>query len=157
MSEDEIETSLLEGITRPVRLGQGAVLNGRYRLDAELGRGGMGVVYRGTDLQLDREVAVKMLPEAAASDNGGAACCRKPAAAALNHPHIVAMHDVGEDGGIPFLVMELVPGTPLRRERIEDAREIVMLGAQVCDALAHAHAHGIVHRDIKPENIHRGQ
>jgi len=155
MSDEAAETRLLD--TQGVllaRLGEGVVLNARYRLDVELGRGGMGVVYRATDLQLDRQVAIKILPEAAGSSQARVRLVEEArAAAALNHPHIVAVHDVGEDRGVPFFVMELVHGTTLRAERIDDTREILAVATQVCDALAHAHAHGIVHRDIKPENI----
>src|SRR4029079_5612258 len=89
----------------------GAILRERYRLDSEIGRGGMGVVYRATDLELHREVAVKVLPAATSSIEARQRLMREArAAAALNHPHIVAVHDVGEANGTPFFVMELVHG-----------------------------------------------
>ncbi len=92
------------------------MLRDRYRLDSELGRGGMEIVYRATDLELHREVAVKVLSATATSSEGRERLLREArATAALNHPHIVAVHDVGETQGQPFLVMELVPGPRLSK------------------------------------------
>jgi len=136
----------------PSRLTAGATLNARYRLDTELGRGGMGIVYRATDLQLRREVAVKLLTSAAPLSEAPQRLLREGrAAAALNHPHIVSVYDTGEDHGVPYLVMELVAGDSLRDARL-DFEQIVAVGVQICDALSHAHAHEIVHRDLQPEN-----
>src|SRR3954471_4701270 len=106
MPDDTIETRLLNTEARSVaRLGDGVVLNGRYRLGAELGRGGMGIVFRATDLQLDRQIAIKVLPEAAGSAEARVRLLEEArAAAALNHPNIVAVYDVGEDRGVPFFV-----------------------------------------------------
>ena len=133
---------------------RGVVLGGRYRLDEELGRGGMGVVYRATDLELQRDVALKILPAATSSERDSGRLLREARAAAmLNHPHIVTVHDIGDESGRPFFVMELVAGRTLRDSNVTDFREIVDIASQVCDALAHAHSHGLVHRDIKPENI----
>src|SRR5262249_7442132 len=131
----------------------GAVLRQRYRLDSEIGRGGMGVVYRATDLELMREVAVKVVLEAASSDARQRLIREARAAAALNHPHIISVHDVGEAEGVPFFVMELVDGPSLAKARLSDLPRIVEIACQICAALDHAHANSIVHRDLKPDNV----
>ncbi len=132
----------------------GAVLQNRYRIDAELGRGGMGVVYRAHDALLDRNVAVKVLSDAKLGTEGRARLLREAQAAAqLNHPNIVSVHDAGENEGVPFIVMELVEGESLHDWRPQTLDETLSIARQVCAALEHAHAHGIVHRDLKPENI----
>ena len=131
----------------------GTVLRQRYRLDSEIGRGGMGIVYRATDLELMREVAVKVLAEAASADARQRLIREARAAAALNHPHIISVHDVGEAEGIPFFVMELVEGPSLAKARPSDLPRIVEIACQVCAALDHAHANRIVHRDLKPDNV----
>jgi hypothetical protein len=131
----------------------GAVLRQRYRLDSELGRGGMGVVYRATDLELMREVAVKVVSEAASTDARQRLIREARAAAALNHPHIISVHDFGEEQGIPFFVMELVDGPTLAKARPSDLPRIVEIACQICAALDHAHANSIVHRDLKPDNV----
>ena len=132
----------------------GAVLRDRYRLDSELGRGGMGVVYRATDLELQREVAVKVLSANASTSDARQRLIREArAAASLNHPHIVAVHDVGEAGGLPFLVMELVIGPSLSQARPTELTRVVEIAVQICSALEHAHANSIVHRDLKPDNV----
>ena len=138
----------------------GTLLNGRYRLDAELGRGGMGTVYRAHDTLLDRDVAVKVLSATGLGTDGRARLLREAqAAAGLNHPNIVTVHDVAEsDGGpseeaVPFIVMELVEGPSLHDRRPDTLEETVAVARQVCAALEHAHERSIVHRDLKPENI----
>jgi tetratricopeptide (TPR) repeat protein len=138
----------------------GTLLNGRYQLEAELGRGGMGVVYRAHDTLLDRPVAVKVLSAAALGTEGRAHLLREArAAAGLNHPNIVTVYDVGEAdaagpaGPMPFIVMELVEGPSLHDRRPDSLEETVAVARQVCAALEHAHTHGIVHRDLKPENV----
>ena len=130
----------------------GTILRERYRLESELGRGGMGTVYRATDLELQREVAVKVL-SAQNSDARERLIREARAAAALNHPHIVTIHDVGEVGGFPFLVMELVNGPRLSQARPTDFSRVVVIAVQICDALEHAHNNHIVHRDLKPDNV----
>jgi tetratricopeptide (TPR) repeat protein len=130
------------------------VLANRYRLDAELGRGGMGVIYRAYDTLLDRAVAVKVLSSSGLGSQGRARLLREAQAAAkLNHPNIVSVFDAGEADGEPFIVMELVEGESLHDRRPADLDEIVSLARQICAALDHAHSHNIVHRDLKPENV----
>lgn len=132
----------------------GTILRERYRLDSELGRGGMGTVYRATDLELQREVAVKILSATSHSSDARERLIREArAAAALNHPHIVTIHDVGEAAGMPFLVMELVTGPRLSQARPTDLSRVVAIAVQICDALEHAHDNSIVHRDLKPDNV----
>ncbi len=132
----------------------GSVLNERYRLDAEIGRGGMGIVYRADDTLLERDVAVKILSATALGTEGRAHLLGEArAAAGLNHPNIVAVYDVGEAGGVSFLVAELVEGRSLHDQPPESIDETISVARQVCTALEHAHAHGIVHRDLKPENV----
>ncbi|HEX4824917.1 MAG TPA: AAA family ATPase [Candidatus Polarisedimenticolaceae bacterium] len=147
------ETRQLDPADVP-RLISGTTLARRYKLESELGRGGMGIVFRASDLTLEREVAVKVLPEAAVTGEARERLFREArAAASLNHPGIVAVHDVGEHLGIPFFVMELVDGKDLHAQPPKTLQEIVALAGRILDALEHAHAHGIVHRDLKPENV----
>ncbi len=144
----------------------GMILQGRYRLDSELGHGGMGVVYRAHDTLLERAVAVKVLSESSLGSEGRARLLREAQAAAkLNHPNIVTIHDAGEvdlstepppfasSSRVPFIVMELAEGESLHDHPPHDMDEIVSIARQLCGALEHAHAHGIVHRDLKPENV----
>src|SRR6186713_2671640 len=130
---------------------------GHYRIDAQIGAGGMGVVYRATDLRLNRPVAIKFL---AAEMLGATARARfqreAQTASALNHPHILTVHDVGEFDSRQYLVTEFVDGGTLRdwaRATARTWRQTIELLVGVADGLAAAHAAGIVHRDIKPENI----
>jgi serine/threonine protein kinase/tetratricopeptide (TPR) repeat protein len=177
--------------------GPGLVLRDRYRLESEIGRGAMGMVFRATDLELLRPVAVKILAEkigGSFSEGGriqkstdiaqGAGTAEtsvpesrdKPersaaserlslddtrsrfvrearAAAALNHPNIVAVYDVGEDHGFPFFVMELVDGPNLGQRPPHELEQVIEVATQICDALEHAHTNKIVHRDLKPGNV----
>jgi len=130
----------------------GTILRERYRLDSEIGRGGMGTVFRATDLELQREVAVKLI-SAQNSDSRERLLREARAAAALNHPHIVTIHDVGEIDGFPFLVMEYVSGPRLSQARPTDFTRVVAIAVQICEALEHAHNNHIVHRDLKPDNV----
>src|SRR5262245_14984348 len=151
---DSQQTQILPEELRFSLPAPGTVLRDRYRLDDELGRGGMGVVYRATDLELQRQVAVKILSATSTQIDGRERLLREArATAALNHPHIVAVHDVGETDGKPFLVMELVPGPRLSQVRPRDIKRIVTIASQICDALEHAHSNSIVHRDLKPDNV----
>ena len=132
----------------------GDTLVNRYHIDSELGRGGMGVVYRARDTLLNRAVAVKILSATDLGVRGKARLLSEAQAAAkLNHPNIVTIHDAGEAEGVPFIVMELVEGESLRSLRPEALPEILAIAWQVCAALEHAHGVGIIHRDVKPENI----
>lgn len=149
------ESQATEIMTRESRgsFASGDVLSGRYRLDSQIGRGGMGVVFRATDLQLQRTVAVKVISENSSPDARERLIREARAAAALNHPHIVSVYDVGEAHGLPFLVMELVDGQSLGRMTRVDLSRIIEIGLQICAALEHAHANNIVHRDLKPDNV----
>jgi predicted ATPase len=132
----------------------GTLLQDRYRLDAELGMGGMGVVYRAHDALLDREVAVKLLSQSGLGTEGRERMLREAQAIAkLNHPNIVQVHDAGQLDGTPFIVMELVEGESLHDRPPKDFPGIVTVASQICAALEHAHQHGIIHRDLKPENV----
>jgi ABC-type oligopeptide transport system substrate-binding subunit len=132
----------------------GRCIHDRYRLDAELGRGGMGVVYRALDTLLDRPVAVKVVSKAGLGTEGRARLMNEARAAArLNHPNVISVHDAGESEGLPFIVMELAEGTTLHERRPAELDDIVSISRQICAALEHAHAHGVVHRDLKPENV----
>ncbi len=151
---DSQQTRILPDELRTSVPALGSILRERYRLDSELGRGGMGTVYRATDLELMREVAVKVLSATAHTSDARERLIREArAAAALNHPHIVTIHDVGETGGLPFLVMELVAGPRLSQARPTDLARVVEIAVQICAALEHAHANSIVHRDLKPDNV----
>jgi predicted ATPase len=130
----------------------------RYTLLAELGRGGMGVVYRAHDSLLDRPVAVKVLSSANLNDDGRARLLREAQSAArLNHPNIVSVYDAGfaESGAgpLPYIVLELVEGRSLHEQRPAALADTLAIARQICAALEHAHGHGIVHRDLKPENV----
>ena len=131
---------------------------GPYEIAAALGAGGMGEVYRARDTRLDRDVAVKVLPQAIANDSGRLRRFEQEAraAAALNHPGILALYDVGCDGGTAFMVTELLEGRSLRevlRGGHLAVSRVVELAAQIADGLAATHALNLVHRDVKPENI----
>jgi len=131
---------------------------GNYEIIAPIGAGGMGEVYRARDTRLGRDVAVKVLPEAFAKDADRLRRFEQEAraVAALNHPNILAIHDIGEHSGAPFLVSELLEGHSLREELNGGAlpmRRAVEYGTQIAQGLAAAHDKGIVHRDLKPENV----
>ncbi|HEX3813135.1 MAG TPA: PASTA domain-containing protein [Mycobacteriales bacterium] len=137
----------------------GTVFDGRYRLDGVLARGGMSTVYTGTDLRLDRTVAIKVMADSLIDDPVFVRRFSQEARAAarLSHPNVVAVYDQGSDGGHAYLVMELVVGHTLRdllRERGRLPPELATsILVPVLAALSAAHRAGLVHRDIKPENI----
>ena len=131
---------------------------GPYEIVAPIGAGGMGEVYRARDARLGREVALKVLPESFSRDAERLRRFEQEAraVAALNHPNILAIHDIGESGGAPFLVSELLEGHSLRKELDSGpvpTRRAVDYGTQLANGLAAAHDKGIVHRDLKPENV----
>jgi ABC-type transport system substrate-binding protein/serine/threonine protein kinase len=135
----------------------GTKLANRYELLGELGRGGMGVVYRARDPKLNREVAVKLIPSLDLTPELEERFQREAQVVAqMDHPAIVTIHDVGSDQGSLFFVMPLVGGTNLLRLiRDQSLRlgEVVDIGIQVAEALDYSHSRGVVHRDIKPANI----
>ena len=129
-----------------------------YRILETLGVGGMGAVYKAYDEKLRRVVALKLLPPEALSqeDRRRRFLQEARAASALNHPHILTVYDVGEDGGHPYMAMEYVEGETLRRKIEAGAfpiKEALEIAIQVGEGLAKAHEHGIIHRDLKPENL----
>lgn len=135
-------------------LAVGATLNDRYKLEAELGRGGMGTVYRAHDETLKRDVAIKMLSELGLGTEGRDRLLNEAQAIAqLSHPNIVSVFDAGEQDGTPYIVMEVIEGASLHDRPPKDMAGIARVAAQVCAALEHAHSQGVVHRDLKPENV----
>jgi eukaryotic-like serine/threonine-protein kinase len=131
---------------------------GRYLLQSEIARGGMGVVYRAVQIALNRPVALKMILSGTGASSREIERFELEARAAggLDHPNIVPVYDFGIENGTPFFSMAFVEGTnfqQLAQDRKLDAVAVVRLMLPVVDAVAHAHAHGIVHRDIKPSNI----
>ena len=131
---------------------------GRYEIRSKLGAGGMGEVYLAQDTKLGRKVALKILPAelAANQDRMRRFTQEAKAAAALNHPNIATIHEIGEHEGTHYIVMELVDGVTLREEIHQDQtelRKLLKYLQQVAEGLAKAHAAGIVHRDLKPDNI----
>ncbi|HWH93098.1 MAG TPA: protein kinase [Baekduia sp.] len=137
----------------------GTLLNGRYRLDAEIGTGGMSTVYRAFDTVLERQVAIKLMHREIASDSDQLERFRREARAVaqLNHPHIVTVIDAGEDDNTPYIVFEYVEGETLkdriRRHGRLPIQEAIAYAIEVARALGVAHDRGIVHRDVKPQNV----
>ncbi len=132
----------------------GNTLLDRYKIESELGKGGMGVVYKARDSLLNRAVAIKFLNTAGVGTEGKARLLQEARATAqLNHPNIVSVYDAGQADGEPFIVMEYVQGKTLREYPAPSVMDALDMGAQICKALEHAHTKGIIHRDLKPENI----
>jgi len=130
---------------------------GPYRIDAQIGRSGMGVVYRAYDTRLERAVALKLVNDVSLDATMRSSLLREAqCASALNHPHVCTVFDFGEFQGDPYIVMEWIDGRPLSditRTAGLTPEEALRYGAQVADALAHAHAGGVVHGDLKSANI----
>ena len=130
---------------------------GRYELRSQIGKGGMGEVYLALDTELDRTVAIKILPAEVASDQQRLQrfVQEAKAASALNHPHILTVHEIGTIGDSRYIATEFIEGDTLRQRIAAGMKleEILEISIQVTSALAAAHSAGIVHRDIKPENV----
>jgi tRNA A-37 threonylcarbamoyl transferase component Bud32/tetratricopeptide (TPR) repeat protein len=152
MSDDEEPTDQFSSRAR------GVVIAGRYRIEREIGRGGMASVFLAHDIRHDRQVALKFI-HAEVADRQATERFRREIAllARLQHPHILPLYDSGESDGALFYVMPYIGGESLRgriaREKRLPVNEAVRLACEIADALAYAHAHEIIHRDIKPENI----
>ena len=135
---------------------------GRYRILGRLGAGGMGVVFLAEDTELQRRVALKV-PHLHTHKSDPAKAVQRflreaRAAAAIRHPHVCPLHDIGQQDGCPYVVMPFIEGASLAEklqggQRIDDSREAARVGAEIAEALAAVHAHGIIHRDLKPGNI----
>src|SRR5688500_15110377 len=147
-----------EGQPTPLEVVPGRTTLGAYRVLEKIGAGGMGTVYLAKDVRLGRRVALKVLPAEFARDEELVRRFEQEAraASALNHPNIITVHEIGEEGGRLFIVTEYVEGRTLR-ERMWEERftplDALDACAQVAGALAKAHAAGVVHRDVKPENL----
>jgi eukaryotic-like serine/threonine-protein kinase len=137
----------------------GTLLSGRYRLDAQVGTGGMSSVYRAFDTVLERQVAIKVMHREIASHSDQLERFRREARAVaqLNHPHVVGVIDAGEDDATPYIVFEYVEGETLkdriRRQGRLPISEAVAYAIEIARALGAAHERGIVHRDVKPQNV----
>jgi serine/threonine protein kinase len=150
---DDVRDAIGSAFSRP-----NGPLAGRYRIERELGAGGMATVYLAYDLKHERRVALKVLkPELAAVIGAQRFLGEIKTTANLQHAHILSLFDSGEVEGTVFYVMPFVDGESLR-DRLERERQLpiadaVRLAREVADALSYAHSHGVIHRDIKPENI----
>jgi tRNA A-37 threonylcarbamoyl transferase component Bud32/phosphatidylglycerophosphate synthase len=152
--DDFLETPAFDVVARAMARAADAKLIGaivsHYKIEGRLGSGGMGIVYRARDTRLHRQVALKFLAEQLSRDR------EARAAAALNHPNICTIHEIGEHDERPFIAMELLEGRTLKQRLGAgslDIGEVIDIASQVADALEAAHTKGIIHRDIKPGNI----
>ncbi len=132
----------------------GNTINERYQVKSELGRGGMGIVYRAHDSTLNRDVALKLMSNTDLGTQGRARLLNEAQTVAqLDHPNIVTVFDAGEYEGKPYIVMQLVEGGTLHEHRPDNLDEILHVVKQVCAALDYAHQRDVIHRDLKPENV----
>ena len=156
-SSDDVRSSFLQSSELRVTLTSGTKL-GDYEVKSLVGSGGMGEVYRAHDSRLGRDVAIKVLPSFLSSDSERLRRFEQEAraAAALNHPNILAVFQMGTYEGTPYLVSELLEGEtlrePIKRGRLA-VRKAIDYGSQIARGLGAAHEKGIVHRDLKPENL----
>jgi len=156
MIESRMEHSRL-GSRRVMELSPGQRL-GRYEILGEIGAGGMATVFRARDLELERVVALKVLPSHVTLDDRFVSRFLHEArtVARLSHPAIVQVHDIGQDRGAWYISMELIPGQNLAeylREETPNLQQSVQIAAQVAEAIAYTHEHGVMHRDLKPSNV----
>jgi len=154
--ESHMENSRM-GTRRVVELSPGQRL-GRYEILGEIGAGGMATVFRARDLELERVVALKVLPSHVTLDDRFVSRFLHEArtVARLSHPAIVQVHDIGQDRGAWYISMELIPGQNLAeylREETPNLQQSVQIAAQVAEAIAYTHEHGVMHRDLKPSNV----
>src|ERR1041385_691062 len=131
---------------------------GRYEIRSQIGAGGMGEVYLAEDMRLGRKVAIKLLAEALTQNRDRLSRFDQEAyaASALNHPNIITIYEMGDEGGRHFIATEFIDGVTLRKQLSKtpmDFLQVLDIAIQIADALEEAHAAGIIHRDIKPENV----
>src|ERR1700746_3301491 len=130
----------------------------RYEILSAIGAGGMGEVYKARDTRLDRTIAIKILPEHISAKPQAHERFEREARAvsSLNHPHICTLHDIGQQDGIDYLVMEYLEGETLAHRLVKGPLpldQVLRYAVEIADALDQAHRHGVVHRDLKPGNI----
>jgi len=148
-----LKAMAIEGL-KMTELQAGTLFLDRYRIEATIGQGGMGIVYCAHDLLLERLVAIKLVSKNVLGSEARARLLNEArTSASLNHPNIVTIYDAGEIDDAPYVVMEFVEGKSLYECMPLALEEILPIMIQVCLALAHAHQHGIIHRDVKPENV----
>jgi serine/threonine protein kinase len=158
MSGERRESARTGAIMRAsMSLSPGAKL-GPYEIQAPVGAGGMGEVYRARDTRLERTVAIKVLPDHLSCNSDSKQRFEREARtiSSLNHPHICALYDVGTQDGVDFLVMECLEGQTLADRLQRGAlpiEQVLKVGIEIADALEEAHRHGVIHRDLKPDNI----
>jgi serine/threonine protein kinase/tetratricopeptide (TPR) repeat protein len=132
----------------------GSKIFDRYTIEQVVGQGGLGIVYRAYDTLLDRLVAVKFLTDSQLGSQGQTRLLHEAQVAArLNHPNIISIFDASQLDKATFIIMEFVEGSSLYERRPESIEETLRIARQICDALEHAHRHGVIHRDLKPENV----
>jgi serine/threonine protein kinase/tetratricopeptide (TPR) repeat protein len=130
------------------------VINKRYRLDEEIGRGGMGTVFRGWDMLLQRDVAIKLLSSELLGRGGADRLINEAIITArLDHPNIVTLYDAGKVEEGPYIVMQYIKGETLADYQPTSIDDSITISIQICSALSHAHSNGVIHRDLKPENV----